>query len=345
MTERGHKHFERTRHSSRPLQSLVASIVFAGALISADPAIAGALVINTGVSAVALDSNTGAYLGSFGSGATYGGITVGPGGTVYWYSEGSKMVVSRQDFSGPTNAFPVGAQTRKLLFGSDGNLYTDTIATPSSSSSGIFRYDATTGALIDHFVSVGANSSPFPGSFAFGPNGDILVNLVIQNVGSEILRFDGTTGASLGTFVPLGTGGVASIFDMEFGPDGNLYASVFGSTASPSGPLGVARYDGTTGAFIDMFIDGTTLGFDPSYGVTGLTFGDDGNFYLIANGAELFKFDSTGLLLTSLGNQMNYQGYFIDWLSADFSVPEPATLTLLGFALAGLGFSRRRKLH
>ena len=60
----------------------------------------------------------------------------------------------------------------------------------------------------------------------------------------SVLRFDETSGTFLGVFAsgpelqqPSG---------LVFGPDGNLYVA-------SHGPNPVVRYDGTTGAFIDIF--------------------------------------------------------------------------------------------
>lgn len=84
----------------------------------------------------------------------------------------------------------------------------------------------------------------------------------------NVLRYS-NTGAFVGTFVPTGSGGLSFPLGGTFGPDGNFYVS-------DSDHENVLRYNGTTGAFIDIF--GSTE--DPA----GLTFGPDGNLY-VANSA------------------------------------------------------------
>lgn len=76
-----------------------------------------------------------------------------------------------------------------LDFGPDGNLYAvDPVQ-------GVFRFDGTTGALIDKFIPVGGDLQQ-PRDFIFGPDGNLY--LIDANSGgfgvSEILEYDGATG-------------------------------------------------------------------------------------------------------------------------------------------------------
>ena len=64
-----------------------------------------------------------------------------------------------------------------------------------------------------------------------------------------------------------GNGGLGGAFGLTFGPDGNLYVTAQFFTAVP----GVLRYNGTTGAFMDVFVAG-------QFNVP--AFGPDGHLYV-----------------------------------------------------------------
>src|SRR5262249_5907933 len=76
--------------------------------------------------------------------------------------------------------------------------------------------------------------------------------------GDQVVRYDGLDGAFIDTLVPRHAGGMYQPWGVLFGPDGNgdgrndLYVSTGEFTGN--GQLkAVLRYDGMTGAFIDVF--------------------------------------------------------------------------------------------
>jgi streptogramin lyase len=118
--------------------------------------------------------------------------------------------------------------------------------------------------------------------------------LVGSNTSDSVYRYD-ASGAFVDVFAS--GGGLSGDQGLVFGPDGNLYVS-----SRDTGE--VLRFDGTTGAFIDVFA--TTTGLDPN----GLSFGPDGRLY-VANGVNdnVARFD---------GSSGSYLGIFTSGGGADF---------------------------
>ena len=70
----------------------------------------------------------------------------------------------------------------------------------------------------------------------------------------NVLRFDAATGAFVDEFVPRQSGGLNLPWIALIGPhDGNIYVSS-GHFRGPGQIKAVLRYDGTTGAFLDQFV-------------------------------------------------------------------------------------------
>ncbi len=111
---------------------------------------------------------------------------------------------------------------------------------------------------------------------AMPASADVCVSSYLTN---EVLRYDEVTGAPVGACAS--GGGLAQPHGVAVGPDGNVYVSSGGTKS-------VLRYDGDSGAFIDVFVAPGSGGLiEPQ----GLTFGPDGNLYVVNWAFNVLRYD------------------------------------------------------
>jgi len=169
-----------------------------------------------------------------------------------------------------------------LVFGPDqngdgvGELYVSNLADHK-----VLYYDGTNGDPLGTFVEAGSQGLETIGDINFGPdrNNDGIPELYISNSSSgKILVYGGRTGGPLGTFADINIGGFVIGNSLIFGPDSDgdgieeLYVTALNKHE-------VLRFNGKFGTFIDKFVSpifGGRLKFPD-----GLTFGPDGNLYVI----------------------------------------------------------------
>ena len=184
------------------------------------------------------------------------GLAFGPDGNLYVGSGGPSGSVRRFDANTGkfidvfTSGAPASFEPSGVVFGPDGNLY----VSDYSVNSDILRFNGTTGVFLGVFATTPGTSIASPQGLVFGPDGNLYVSAAFS---SNVLRFDGTTGVPLpapaqpGAIFAPALGGFSFPVGLTFGPDGNLYVAGRDSH-------NVARFNGTTGTFIDFFATGGT---------------------------------------------------------------------------------------
>jgi DNA-binding beta-propeller fold protein YncE len=144
----------------------------------------------------------------------------------------------------------------------------------------IRRYDQATGAFVDTIVPRRSGGLNQPWGVLFGPHDHNLYVSSGEFAGpgqlKAVLRFDGESGAFIDNFAV--GGNLKSPRGIIFGPDGDLYVA---DRNMPAREGRVARYDGTTGAYLGDFVALGSGGLDiPTAAVFGPDSNDDGQLDL-----------------------------------------------------------------
>jgi len=156
-----------------------------------------------------------------------------------------------------------------ITLGADGNVYV------AGDGGAVLRYNGTTGAYINTFVSQGSGGLAFGTEvgLAFGPDRNLYVASSSTN---QVLEYNGSTGVFIQAFVSAGSDGLSQPGGLRFGPDGNLYVASVGSNAILcfQGPLSASP--GSPSTFVSSVVPPNTGGGGPN----DVIFGPDGNLYV-----------------------------------------------------------------
>lgn len=153
------------------------------------------------------------------------------------------------------------AEVHAIAFGADRNLYVanddSCVMGPSGctgSKSEIVRFDSLSGDFVDVYATSGQAGLVMPWDLTFGPDGALFVANA-SNTSGNILRFNppSSRARAVNNFssAVFATYPGLTPLAIAFGPDQNLYVS--NSDGSGNGG-GILRFDGRTGAFIDVFV-------------------------------------------------------------------------------------------
>ena len=180
------------------------------------------------------------------SGSTLLVASLATNSIIYFTSAGTPTGVVARGISAPADS--------GMTFSTGGNLLVG-----SAGDNDLVEYAGQTGAVVRKFFDACPTSLASPADVAYGPDGKVYVACT----GSDgIFRFT-ATGDPLGFFVTGGSGGLSIPRGLAFGPNGNLFVS--------SGDAGeIFQYNGTTGAFVNVFVNSGGNGGGPMdpYGIT-----------------------------------------------------------------------------
>ncbi len=268
------------------------------------------------------DGVTGAYKSDFvtaGSGGLSApfGITYGSDGSLYVASDPTRQILK---YNGQTGAFvgvfatlPSVNNPGHIAFGPDGNMYVS-----EWNGKSVWRFNGTTGASLGVFAT-NANLDQ-PDGLAWRGN-----ELFISNSGhGRVARADATTGAWLGGYAGF-EGSLLNPTELNFLGDGSLlvtafgnnsirkydptgvFVSTFATSSDLDGPVGtlvgsdgnlyvssfnnskILRYNGTTGAYMGVFAQGSGL-LNPN-NMTFMPVPEPGFWAILAIASALFVFE------------------------------------------------------